>query len=523
MNYTPTIEPTWVANDAVNLKEMTKAKFNDIQHDPDKYNLPDLFDVVVRGKKLRYYFENPRDKDKTKYYVVATNGKKLLLLAEDGFVYSAAPRAGYGEDPLKDGQYLGIIGIYFRKQAAPSAVKAPGLFVQCGDDEQTDYLSDSEQYYFPGTRMGPLSLRSNCLSDLLYATTGTNLLVLATKLEATKSGTIFANTKFTENGGDDHTHHVYEALTHKYIGGTISFKCLSRFFLPDNLSAKDPDSVKFSDLITTLRQSFSSERIVLNGISEDNTVSVPVRDAGDVKALADTGLGIALRNELPVVQKYRPGRGYVCTEVCYNDAKTSITYHLSGNSLFTDSVSHKQVVMGVDEDAYFGCELKPECGRHTLPQDALLSLAPTEARIHPKRKVSELKTGVVRQGEWFLVPYPSGEYPSPLDLPGECLLVTEYALPRETSRDSFHYTTGDMSGVDLHDLPNELLSWVHLPSGTIWTQQCCLQHSRGEHEDTSLNDARHSLKDAKHKNVNNYAWRIVRNLAARSFSEQGVD
>jgi hypothetical protein len=157
-------------------------------------------------------------------------------------------------------------------------------------------------------------------------------------------------------------------------------------------------------------------------------------------------------------------------------------WHRSGSLLFLHQ-GHT-ILLGVDEDAYFGVELADKA--KTLEQ-AYESLIPKELR----------KLNCPRQGEWFAVEQKEGmkrDDPRVLAILGEDCGCAEsgLALPIDNPDASLHLVAGTDVFVTKEGIP------AHNPY---------VHHSDDEHADMELR-----------------GWyRFVRNTAIRSFSEQGVD
>jgi hypothetical protein len=75
------------------------------------------------------------------------------------------------------------------------------------------------------------------------------------------------------------------------------------------------------------------------------------------------------------------------------------TLHRSATVLFKNHETGAHYLVGQDEGTYFGCELK---GTPRTIADAFQDLTPPEANV----------VGVIRQGEWFMVPVDKSEVPT---------------------------------------------------------------------------------------------------------------
>jgi len=133
----------------------------------------------------------------------------------------------------------------------------------------------------------------------------------------------------------------------------------------------------------------------------------------------------------------------------------------------------KSYFLGQDEETYFGCEL---ADNPKTIKEALVSLAPLKARN---------KKGVLRQGEWFLIPHkPPEEH--------ECL-ATAYCivLPLDDPMSNQHELQGN----------------IRISENGVFVHSVILQHP--EHETIQC--------------VNDKWYLIQKNTAIRSVSVDGVD
>lgn len=241
---------------------------------------------------------------------------------------------------------------------------------------------------------------------------------------------------------------------------TISFKCLARFFAPKELSEKHLTKLAVSILQkgTILDYSLDEYR--------DLTPKQLLKVKTDRKARASS-----------------PSKRATGREICPPEAGFVLgglgeRWHRSGSFLFT--YQGKTVLLGVDEDSYFGCEL-PEKAK-TL-KHAYTCLVPKQIRNKP----------FTRQGEWFAVPVDKKDVPD----------ITEAIVFAEDIVENLCLQ------VDDPDSARHILSATKIivAQGKVFAQDPLLSHSREEHEQLDLK-----------------GWyTFVKNTAIRSFSEEGVD
>jgi hypothetical protein len=170
-------------------------------------------------------------------------------------------------------------------------------------------------------------------------------------------------------------------------------------------------------------------------------------------------------------------------------------WHRSGFVLFADTehASTKAVgaglmhiILGIDEDTYFGCELPCECD---TVEEALLSLTPESLQG---------RKDIVRQGEWFIVPVKASEVPEEKD----SLLLFESNGDDWSDEEGIVFMPIDDIDSNRH--------WLHgegrvSKDGKLFVRDPVLMHE--EHEEASV-----------------VGWATFeKNIAVRSFSEQGVD
>lgn len=152
-------------------------------------------------------------------------------------------------------------------------------------------------------------------------------------------------------------------------------------------------------------------------------------------------------------------------------------WHRAATILFKDTKSGKNIILGQDEGTYFGCEFH---GNPQSLEDAFTALMPFQARG---------VKGVLRQGEWFLIPV---DQP-----PKDAYVIVNYAqhaeliLPLESKESNSHY----LSCQEL------------VVSNKIYAKGIRLSH-----------DQHRSIE------TNSTQWYFfAKNTALRSFSEEGVD
>lgn len=241
---------------------------------------------------------------------------------------------------------------------------------------------------------------------------------------------------------------------------TISFCCLGRFFE----TRKNPTSGMLSQ---------TGIKVILGGtildFSPDET-----RKLTDVqrKKLSAQRKG-NLRERATKAGIKVPESGFVLI----SSTGSKVRWHRSGSFL----IRHKNatILLGVDEEVYFGCELR---GKPNTLKEAYDDLIPEVAKgLHCER-----------QGEWFAIPLSENEIPKLADALATVADGDSVALPVESDDSARHHVSG-----------NEV--WI-MSSGLV-AKDSTVCHSEDEHAELSLS-----------------GWyRFERNTAKRSFSEQGVD
>ncbi len=155
-------------------------------------------------------------------------------------------------------------------------------------------------------------------------------------------------------------------------------------------------------------------------------------------------------------------------------------WHRSGSFLIT--YKGQTVLLGVDDDAYFGCEL---VGNPKTLKEAYAGLVPEAAQ------------GITcdRQGEWFAIPIKEKDIPA---------LRDAIALGDEESQTSGLFLSRDNSESARHFVTSED---TRIAKDGVYAVNPTLSHSEEEHPELELK-----------------GWyRFDRNTAKRSFSEAGVD
>jgi hypothetical protein len=160
-----------------------------------------------------------------------------------------------------------------------------------------------------------------------------------------------------------------------------------------------------------------------------------------------------------------------------------MVWHSPSTVLFYDHKYKFTMLLGMDEDSYFGVELKDN---PKTVQAAYNSLIP---------KLCRGVDGVKRQGEWFAKPEKASDIP---DITECCITIDDtngdcIALNRDNKDSAKHYLFCDEARVK---------------DNTIYAYNPTLSHENEEHADLDLD---------------NRWYTFHRNTAVRSFSVQGVD
>lgn len=176
--------------------------------------------------------------------------------------------------------------------------------------------------------------------------------------------------------------------------------------------------------------------------------------------------------------------------------KVNGMWHRSSTVLFYDRVENFTILMGVDEDQYFGSQLATNSK----------SIANAYASLIPKELKNE--GDLVRQGEWFFVLVNEDEVP-PVEK--SIALFDRIVLPVEHSTSHAHWVLAsnhieEFNSYDVEDETIETPTHGRIgQDGTIYVYHPTMVH-------------------AQHVEVRVHGWhRFVRNTAIRSFSEGGVD
>lgn len=162
------------------------------------------------------------------------------------------------------------------------------------------------------------------------------------------------------------------------------------------------------------------------------------------------------------------------------NSKKEVCWHRASTVLIWDNVKGQTILMGRDDDTYFGCQ---------LPKYAE-SIADAYHVLTPKEVIG--KKGVKRQGEWFMLPVDKKKVPEEAD----CVLSfysddEDVSLPLQKPGGNRHFvhTYDGRVGKD----------------GTVYAEDVSLCHE--EHEEVYVK-----------------GWcTFHRNTAVRSFSQEGVD
>ncbi len=160
-----------------------------------------------------------------------------------------------------------------------------------------------------------------------------------------------------------------------------------------------------------------------------------------------------------------------------------MVWHLPSTVIFYDHKYKFTMLLGIDEDSYFGVEL---ADNPKTVQAAYNSLIPKSCRG---------VDGVKRQGEWFAKPIKESDVP---DITECCITIDEtrgdcIALNRDNKDSAKHYLFCEEARVK---------------DNTIYAYNATLSHENEEHVDLDLG---------------NRWYTFHRNTAVRSFSVQGVD
>lgn len=464
--------------------------------------LPHWMELMLGTRKLGHSITFGTGKNKKKYWLVRTNDNryKYHLMGEDGMCYQQCLCVDSQKGEIHASNFW-LFGAMFYDN------KGDWGFVSVGD-EVVSVISK-----FPGTRR-QLNLYGGSISHELFSTSYLRTMYTAEseKIDITKC----------------------EAIGDKHRWGTISFSCLSRFFA----GADVYDSTLNAKTLKSTLDKISNGDLQLCAIDNEKNVVVTLTNEQEQEVEKERAFRRPINHsELETLKQYAPSTGFVPIRKHENDninKPYSYTYHRSGVAVFYCKDTDSQIVLGVDDDLYFGSELpKGEFYKDTV--SALLALAPKEARQHPRRKVSELLPGVKRQGEWFAVPVEGyEEIKHPIIYPDESLEISKLSLPRDSIFSASHiistynhryrvpwkslnkYISRQLKGiVQLNDF---LSAWVHRPTGDIFIQSGVLEHSEMEHPELALDS-----KDICKEEPSSVAYKIMLNRAVRSFSEEGVD
>jgi hypothetical protein len=230
---------------------------------------------------------------------------------------------------------------------------------------------------------------------------------------------------------------------------TISFECLRRFY----------EKKKISDVARRL----VSGSIELIDWDSDDWINLT---AAETNTLHENGSAYAKLTP--------PKAGYTLIGEAWHRAATALLY---------DHEQKFTILLGQDEDAYFGVEL---ADNPKTIQAAYTSLMPKAAR--------NVK-GVKRQGEWFAVPVAQKDVPDVSDCIFEATITDDesFWLNRDSEESARHYLQSNDIRIG--------------KDGIVYAHSIVLSHQYGEHEAVCCR-----------------GWvAFHRNTAKRSFSVQGVD
>lgn len=266
-------------------------------------------------------------------------------------------------------------------------------------------------------------------------------------------GYVFDNDFVLVNGDDGNN--LYDDGDIK--SATISFKCLARFFN----GGKDP-----------------SEKDIIEALG---SITIVDYEGEDTK-----------------VQKTCPGLGYV--KVHSYDLHSTTEWHKSPTILFKIfydlDIIYPYILMGVDDDQYFGCLIDASKEIKTI-KDAKLELMPKHIRDTSPSKIE-------RQGEWFFV-----------KLDGE---PNDYQGAQKVN-----YNCGNVSqqyclrGRNDSEESNTHVALVD----ELWFVNDTYNINKGE-KIPVLKDPEISHNQHPDLNLDGYWWPIE-NTAIQSYSEEGVD
>jgi len=175
------------------------------------------------------------------------------------------------------------------------------------------------------------------------------------------------------------------------------------------------------------------------------------------------------------------------------------TWHRSPNVLLTLTIGdmRKYIIMGVDEDQYFGCQLSEPV--FTI-EDAYTSLMPAHIRKTPKQNIR-------RQGEWFFVKLVDGKID---DYVGVKKLTVNNMYHDDLL---LHYLRGrnDNESSNTHvvscDIMYEIADGLNINDGKPIPLFVDGTVKHNQHDDLYLDGL----------------WWAIENTAVQSYSEAGVD
>lgn len=160
-------------------------------------------------------------------------------------------------------------------------------------------------------------------------------------------------------------------------------------------------------------------------------------------------------------------------------------WHRAATALFYDRQRTCYYLLGQDEGTYFGVEISGERVIRTV-NAAFKALIPVQAQ----------GSGVLRQGEWFVVPVKEKDLP-PLN---KRAWAEKIVLPMETPDSKPHCIFAQS------DEPQQFQQLFVATNGRVFAKNFALRHE--DHTEIYCKD---------------HWYTFVRNTAVRSFSQEGVD
>ncbi len=237
---------------------------------------------------------------------------------------------------------------------------------------------------------------------------------------------------------------------------SVSFMCMTR--LMENTRARVP---KTGPVIKDVL----AGKIKIVDYTSDHTIELTKAEKAKIRGM----------KFLAASKKLTAPSGY--TLMSSDESLGRRAWHRSATTLF--SKGSKSYIVGQDEGTYFGCELRDN---PKTTEAAFISLAPPIARKNKK---------VLRQGEWFAVPFPAKEVPGASANIIEA--YDEFILPRDDPDSNNHF---------VHAVGDD----CRITAKGVFVRNASITHV--EHEKVTIGKAWHLL---------------IKNTAVRSVSEEGVD